>query len=244
MSNSRKALALCLGFLFSTFAFSQTSQRLLYKEADAKPQLYPETTVGSDCWNAWYENHTTDPIFLAEAVYTIPKKPGTEGTSQINEISRIGRSFSTMQGLEYYSNTRKKMAVLYDECYTVSDLQSRKRVADQTSGSAGGKTVFYIQKDKSFGRALYAARYTQTEDELCFTSVNQDPLSFSVFKAVKPQDLYLTVLITEHDDYFSVYILAQADFASIPLIDEFLEKSFMARLDAVYTWFKESYYEN
>ncbi len=244
MNQTKKVLAVSLGFLLCTLAFSQTAQRLLYKEPGAKPALAPATELGTDCWDGWYATHSHDPVFLAEALYTVQKKPGTEGTSQIDVISRIGRSFSTMQGLEYYSNTRKKMAVLYDECYTVSSPSDRSRTADRTGGSADGKTIYYIQKDKSFGRALYGATYRQTETELCFSSKNIDPLSFTVFKAVKPEDLYLTLLITEQEDSFTVYILAQADFASIPMIDQFLEKSFMARLDAVYTWFKESYYEN
>lgn len=244
MIRTKKVLALSLGFLLCTLAFSQTSQRLLYKEPGAKPQLAPDTELGADCWKGWYSNHSNDPVFLAEAVYTVQKKPGTEGISQIDVISRIGRQFSTMEGIEYYSNTRKKMAVLYDECYTVTGPNNRGRIADRTEGSADGKTIYYIQKDKSFGRALYGATYRQTETELCFSSKNMDALSFTMFKAVKPEDLYLNLLITEQDDSFTVYILAQADFASIPMIDQFLEKSFMARLDAVYTWFKESYYEN
>ncbi len=244
MTNPKKGLALCLVFLLGTFAYSQPTQRLLYKAAAAKPELAPDTELGAGCWKNWYTNHSKDPIFLAEAVYTVEKKAGTEGVSQINEISRIGRSFSTMQGIEYYSNTRKKMTVLYDECYTVASPTNRSAIADQTTGSADGKTIYYFQKDKSFGKSLYAASYRQTENELCFSSKNLDALSFTIFKAVQPEDLYLNLLITEQDSYFTVYILAQADFASIPMIDDFLEKSFMARLEAVYSWFKDSYYEN
>ena len=83
----------------------------------------------------------------------------------------------------------------------------------------------------------------QSADELYFTSVNLESLWYGIFKAVSAKALKLTFLINNGGKDLEFYVLVEGDIASIPFIDDFLKESFVARLDAVYNWFRKSYEE-
>ena len=232
---------ICLSALLLLCVFCLTAQEynITYKQKDVKLKFCPNTEFGkliSDYWNA--KNGNT-PNLIAEAYYILPK----DERITIEGISVLARSFSTMEGIEYYSNTNKKYKVLYPECYTVGGADGKKKIADMTTGTADGKTLYILQKDNSFGKSVYEINYKQNDEELYFTSVNLDSLWYGIIKAVNPKGLKLTFLIHNAEDKLEFYVLAEGDIASIPFVDDFVKDSFVSRLDAVYNWFRKSYEE-
>ncbi len=242
----KAAVALCCLFLSVIPVFAEDNQgqiHLYYKQKDAQLQLLPSTETAHMARDRWYLTHSDAPGFMGEALYVIPKKD-LYGASQMEVISRLGRSFSTMEGIQYYSNSRKKYTTLYTKAYTVDDPKTRKPVPDHTSGNANGTSGWFYLHDKSFGGCLYSVDFLQNETDFGFFGTAADNMTFMGFKAVKKQDMHLNLLIHEEENTLIVYILVQADFMNVPLLDGSIEKSFNARLEAIYTWFKESYYEN
>lgn len=232
---SKKAINIvyCL-FCFLTLCVGE--QVTHYKEKNVTLALQPETTLAQKADDAWNAEKGKEPVFIAEAVFEFEK---TENA--LEKVSRIMRSFSTMQGITYYSNLKKKTQVLYPKCYTVADATSKTAIPDNTSGSADGKTLYFFQEDNSFGSSVYEATYTETENEIMLQMKNIQALSFSFIKAVKPENLYMTLVVSEQYDTMKLYILVQADVVSFPLIDSYVVKSFNSRLDSISEWFMGEY---
>jgi hypothetical protein len=232
---------LCLSaFLFISFFFlSAQEYNVAYKEKDVKLKLCPNTTFGKQIKSDWVLKNGKTPNFVAEAYYKLPKKENIN----IDDISVMARSFSSMEGIEYYSNTNNKYSVLYPECYTVSDKSGKKKIADMTSGSADGKKIYILQNDNSFGKSVYEMNFKQQGEELFFTSLNLDSLHYGIVTAVKAKALKLTFLINNAGSELEFYVLVEGDIASFPFIDDFIKDSFVSRLDAVYNWFRKNYEE-
>ena len=226
---------LLVACLFSLIA---QQSNVSYKEKDVKLGLCPDTTFGKEIKDAWVAKNGKTPTLVAEAYYQLPKNEKVT----IDDISVIARSFSSMQGIEYYSNTDKKYEVLYPDCYTVSGKDGKKKIEDMTDGSADGKKIYILQKDNSFGKSVYEVDYKQKGEELCFTSINLDTLRYGIFTAASAKALKLTFLINNAGkENVEFYVLVEGDIASIPFIDDFIKDSFLSRLNAVYNWFRTSY---
>ena len=234
---SRKAVFfLCC--LFSFFELNAQQQILHYKEKNLKLKLKPDAELSGRIEKKWSEINGSEPLFVAEALYKVEKK---SKSSEIEEVSRIARSFSTMQGITYYSNSKKRVEVLYPEAYTVLSATNPVKTADDAEGSADGKTIYAFQHDSSFGPSVYRVEYFQTEDEVAFCSLNLDPLSYGIVKAVQPEKMLVSFVVREHETWFDVYILIQIDMAPIPFADKIVSESIKARLESIYGWFLNSY---
>lgn len=235
-SSTKKAVNIVY-CLFCFLALCTGEQVTHYKEKNVQLSLQPETPLCERASEYWSESKKSDPVFVAETTYEFEKKPDS-----MERVSRIMRAFSTMQGITYYSNLKKKNCVLYPQCYTISNPSSKKAVSDDASkGSIDGKTLYFYQEDNSFGASVYKADYTQTENEIMLHMENQQAMSFGLIKAVKPENLFMTLVVSEQYDKMVLYILVQADVVSIPLIDSYVVNSFNARLDAISAWFRTEY---
>lgn len=227
----------CLLFVSSLFA-QKIGENILYKQDVMLPTLNPVSKIQNEVLGFWKDEYNGKPIFLAEMLYEIPV-----GNGDISDISKILRSFSSMEGIEYYSNSRQKYDVLYKECYTISDLKTQSKVPDNQEKNADGLKLYMFQEDNSFGKTPYEVTYWQTENEVAMNAVNMGPLYVKFIKAVKPENVCITLHVKKDESKIFVYILAQADFASIPMVDEKIKDSLTARIEALFSWFKGQYNE-
>lgn len=236
IQRTKKAINIvyCL-FCFLALCFGE--QITHYNEKNVKLSLQTKgSSLSQTAAETWNKEKGKEPVFIAEASFDFPKK-----ADAMEKVSRIMRSFSSMQGITYYSNLKNKVEILYPECYTVSGPTSKKAIPDDTTGSLNGKTLYFFQEDNSLGSSVYQAAYIQTENEIRLQMKNLQALSMGIIKAVKPENLYMTLVVTEQYDTMKLYILVQADVISLPLIEEYVTKSFTARLDAISAWFLREY---
>lgn len=238
MKRKKLILILFCILMVTSFFAEKVGEKIMYKEDDMNPTLIPESAISQKVANYWKQTYDKEPIFVAEMLYEVPSN-GID----INEISKILRSFSTMEGIEYYSNSRNKYEVLYDSCYTISDLKSEKRVPDNNQENADGLTLYMLQDDNSFGETSYEVTCWQTEKEMAMNAVNKSPLYVSFIKAVKTENVCLTLYAKDKGDVIQVYILVQADFVSLPLIEGKIRDSLTARIEALFNWFEGQYNE-
>lgn len=216
------------------------AQKSSYRESGAVPTLAPETKFGSEAVGFWSGKA---PAFFVETLYLYKKKAGVETApgGDIPRISSILRSLSKLEGIEYYSTSRKKMRTLYSKSYTIDDLTAKKRIPDQTAGSADGVSVFALQKDLTFGEYVYRYSYRENADSVAFFSQNLEPMSYTVIKVLDSGRLRVSLIVQDFGDYLLVYGLTRADFPALPAIEGHLNSSFTTRADAVYTWFIREY---
>lgn len=241
MNKAKKTIitTICLFCFVSVFSQTKIADKLQYKEKAMELTLYPKGNLGSLVPSIWEKYSDKSPIFISEIIFEFPLKENS-----MESVSKILRSFSTMEGLEYYSNSKGKNEILYPNCYTVDNPTSRKKIPDQIDGSSNNKTIYMFQEDNSFGKTLYEVNYLETENEILFTAINLDPLSVGFIKAVKPYSLLITIAVEEESDRVSVYLSIQANFASFSLVDKTIQRSLTSRVDAIAEWFKRSYFES
>ena len=229
---------ICCLLMFSFLTGEKIGERIVYKESDMTPSLIPISKISQEVVSYWNNTYDKQPIFMAEMLYEIPSS-----NVDMKEVSKILRSFSTMEGIEYYSNSRGKYDVLYDACYTISDLDSLKKIPDNQEENANGLKLYVFQNDSSFGETPYEVNFWQTDSEVGMNFVNKGPLYVKFVKAVKEENLCLTLYIREENDKLLVYILAQADFAAVPFVQTKIRDSLTARIEALFNWFEGRYNE-
>ena len=208
--------------------------------------LFPRTELGRLAVTTWDQKE--DPAYSSEHLFLVKKeslrkesKKPTECDFSVENVSKIVRSISTMQGAQYYSNNDKKWATLYENAYMISDPKTRKRIADQTEGSADGKIFYCLLDDHSFGKANYQLSYRQTENEVSLCMTNLDALKIAMITGVKAQQMKINLLVTDFGEDYLIYMVVQAKYPSISFLEKRLRQSLQARIDAIFTWFTESF---
>ena len=252
---------LCFAMVFCGTVFSQSAenipseiegeifQQLLekgeyqtqsFKESGRDFTLYPRTELGLLLKETWTEKK--EPVFVAESLFLIEKPAGSDLEVFDTElISQIMRSISSMEGIEYYSNSEKKMKTLYSQSYTVDNLKDKNRIADKVEGSADNLSVYAFQEDGSFGENYYQIDYHQRENEVSMVIRLMEPLKYGLVTAVKANNLVFNIDVLDKGSYLVMYVGAKVKFPAISLLENKLNKSFGSRITALHDWFKSSY---
>ncbi|MCQ2594380.1 MAG: hypothetical protein MJ196_03870 [Treponemataceae bacterium] len=218
-------------------------ERTIYME-DYTPQLFPKTALGVEASRIWENSgKSKKPVFYHEGLYLTKKECPTKAGANLDRLSKVVRAISSLEGIEYYSNTRKRMRILYEESYAVDGPASKNRIADPTEGSADGAEIYAVQKDSTFGRFVYKYSYQQNETEVLSKVANIDPLSLMGIKIINPDDLLISLLVSDLGDYYLVYTLIETDVISMSMIENKLKLSFAARADALYGWLSKVFVE-
>lgn len=214
-------------------------ERTFYNKKNVIISLYPKTLLAKKAIKSW-PSEKDEPVYIAEELFMLEKKDlGTGDVSKatIDKASKIIRSVSKMEGMEYYSHSDKKSEVLYKDCYCIKGPNDRTRVPDDLTGSANGKIMYCFQNDNSFGKTNYRLEYHQTENEVSATFINTTPIYMGIVKAIDSDNLRINVVITDCEDKMLVYMLVQAKFPALAVFENTMNESFGSRLDAIYKWF-------
>ena len=209
-----------------------------FKEDVTDFTLFPKTDLGTTLDKTWTEEK--EPVFVSESLFLIDK-PGDSDELDTELISRIMRSISSMEGIEYYSNSDKKMKTLYYQSYTIDSIEDGNRIPDKTGGSADNLSICAFQEDGSFGENYYQIDYRQRENEVSMVIRLQDSLKYGIITAVKANNLVFNIDVLDKGQYLVMYIGAKVRFPAISFLENKLNKSFGARIAALHDWFESNY---
>lgn len=185
--------------------------------------------------------------FVYEALYILNKKDLIKSSNSsaenldITDVSRICRSVSKMQGMKYYSTTKKKECVLYEKTYMIAGPDDKTPIADQNTGSADGQVSYCLQDDNSFGINTYKLSYRQNEESLWCNFSILDKMGIGPFKAIYPGKMIINILVIDCDDDLLLYLCTDTDSVKFPGIKGQITNSMSARMEAVYKWFKTQF---
>ena len=213
-------------------------QKSYYKQGNVKLQLVPDTSYAEKATQRWTDSE--EPAFVIENLYMLPKSKIGTGNPQkttIQYASKVIRSISRMEGMQYYSSTHKKYMTLYKNAYSIKGPEDRTKVADDTAGSADGKVLYSMLDDASFGKTNYRLEYNQTETEVAAFFSNTTPMYVGPVKAIENDNLKISMVIIDCGDNMMVYMLIQAKFPALSMLENMMYDSFSSRLDAIYKWF-------
>lgn len=209
--------------------------------------LLPQVSWASEIKGNFIPKKDGDYPFTYEALYYLSKQDLLKQSNSaakeitINDVSKICRSISKMQGMKYYSSTRKKEVVLYEKAFTIANAQSSEAIPDKTDGSADGMVLYALQDDNSFGVTRYELTYKQSAGELLATFKNQDIMGIGPFKAIYPNDMAISLLVIDCGDNLLLYITTDLDSVKFPGIKGQITDSITSRMEAIYKWFVKQF---
>lgn len=218
--------------------------RMRYGKKEMLPALAPQTENASRILARWKQKKT---VFMIENLY-LYKKQADRAVSGVNDVQRVNEIFhavSTLEGLEYYSTSRKKMRTLYEKSYAVTPITAAKKtVYEKTADDFAATEQLVLQKDLTFGEFIYKYSYDADNDSAGFVCENTEKLKYGVFSLVAPYEMNAALVVIDFGDYFLAYANTRANFAKMPGISEKLQNSFSTRADALYRWFVAQYEKN
>ena len=111
-------------------------------------------------------------------------------------------SVNTLTGLEYYSASRKKMRLLFEESWVIADPdRPREALPDPLLEALPdpvfiNKTVFIHQKDKSFASNESRLTNRAREDAFSTSIINLTPLRYwGIFRVVQPESMQTHLVV-------------------------------------------------
>jgi hypothetical protein len=215
-------------------------QNVFLNDTPVELSLLPQTELSSLAINHWDNSEkprlTTEKLFYLEKKFLGSEKEPLSSIS-IAKVSKIIRSISTMKGTEYYSNRHKKWETLYHDAYLVKSPSEKTKIPDDTEGSAEGKTLYCMQDDNSFGECYYKLEYHERANEVSVCFDNFESLKFGPITAAKAHNVKINLVVVDEGEYFLVYLMVQAYYPRIALLENKMIDSFNARVDSIYKWF-------
>lgn len=204
---------------------------ITHEDGSSNLDLIPESDYASKIKSNLVEKKPKHYYYTYEALYYLPK------TISVQKASEIARSISKMKGIEYYSNTRKKVTTLYKKAFMIDNEKSSVAIDDINYGNCNEKTYYCLMDDASFGETRYRLNYNQSENELLTVFTNTDDMGLGPIRAIMPEDLVINLLIQECDDGMVVYLCADLDSKKMPGVRAKITESMTARMDAISSWF-------
>lgn len=181
----------------------------------------------------------TKPDIVVEALFLWQKPraghPGAETLAAYNVL----RSISTLQGIEYYSASRKKNRPLYVYSSLIAGPEDQTPVQDTRLDRMplSPETLHARQNDTTFGDNRYRIVLSGGPDFVAQHSTNLTRLSLGFVPVAGPEDVNVRILIVRVDEGLLFYLASSARATLVPGIRNTLETSFSNRAAAVYAWF-------
>jgi hypothetical protein len=146
-------------------------------------------------------------------------------------------SVSTMEGMKYYSASRDRMRLLFEESYVLDSAEDRNRIADPQFDTIPDKyTMFAFQKDLSFGKNIQHISYTKIGDTILMSMRNVTTMFYGIIPLIPPGNMAMTLMVHPLDSGLLFYGNTGLRVTVIPGIEKKSQNSFYNRIKALYSW--------
>ncbi len=261
-----RLLKLCLICMLSSIcclAFTQTNiisdsllkdlraeqhiQKIFVDDEKCDFSMAPHSPLAQQVSKVW--DSEKEPTFVSENLYLLKKETLRQNSSNpqncnisIDNAGKIIRCISKMKGMEYWSNGDQKWETLYHKAYLIDSVKDKNPIPDNTEGSADGYRAYCLLDDNSFGVGIYRLDYKQTDNEVFLSISNEEPLRYGPVKAAKSNNVKINFVVTEYDDEnYLVYVVVEAKYIDVPLLQGRIKKSLNNRVGAIYKWFTNQF---
>ncbi|MBQ9237842.1 MAG: hypothetical protein IJ191_00780 [Treponema sp.] len=217
----------------------------IHEENNDTLKLLPKSSYADMLLNGRVKKVRDRLGYVTESLFWVKKEVLAENSTRVDTVpdtsleavTRVLRSASAMEGMQYYSNSRKEWSVLYKSVYMVKGANDWTRIPDENTGDANGQVSYCYQHDHTFGGCYYRLNYYQTGNEVAALFTNITWMKYGAIRAVKPEQLKISIVVTDCGEGYLFYIVSDADCVRFPLMTTRLTNSFRARIDALYKWF-------
>jgi hypothetical protein len=184
-----------------------------------------------------------DPSLMAEtlSLYKKPEraaKPAWSAGERLN-LYNGALALSTLEGIEYYSASRKTMRTFYEISRVIDGPETKNPVNDPVHMAPPAElSVYARQRDLTFGDNIYQYTYHAFPALLVFVQQNLSSMNAGIIPAVGKNKLRSLVAVIDAEDYLLIYAVSMARAVSIPGLGERIGSSFTNRAEAVLEWFR------
>lgn len=212
------------------------------KTTGGEPRLIPEAEAAREI--ALFAAGTGNgKSLLIETLALFPwsgGEPEVRGMRGIlDSIALVMNSVSSMEGIEYWSASRKRMRTLYAESYRTGGSGKGSPLADPASvtelGGAMSWKFFAYQRDLTFGGAGIEAEIREGPSHVFMTILNLTPLRLLGIPVVPPGGLRTGLLALPCAEGLLVYLAVSTKAAGIA--QERVFESAANKTLAVLRWF-------
>ena len=120
---------------------------------------------------------------IIEALVFLPNSSPADPFSisaQLDSLGLIFNQFSSLEGIQYWSASRKIMRTLYVESYRIDNPKSRNRISDPSTASKLktllSKPMYLHQKDQTFDAIIFEVHCSITDSAFLMTNNNVTPV--------------------------------------------------------------------
>ena len=196
---------------------------------DATKQIFDQGRIKKDAKGYSY---------FYESLYYKTKSDltGGKGNVTLDDISRVVRSVSKMQGMTYTDKNGKEK-VLYDKAFMIASPDNKAAIADKNSGNADGQVSYSLQNDTKFGTCRYKINYYQSADSFYAVLNNLDDYKSLGVTGIPTGNLNFTVVAYDCGEGILVYLSSDANCKLVPTIKTQVPEAMTQRIKAIYNWF-------
>lgn len=213
--------------------------KVLYNEKLMTTTLIPKSKLVEEVFSTWNHKKT---VFMVETLYLYKKPEQKQSSNDSQIISDIVHSVSRLEGIEYYSSSRKKMRTLYEKSFAVEkDSTSKRTKYSKVPDDLTAKEQLVLQKDLTFGEYIYKYSYFKDSAAVGFVCENTEKLKYGIITLVSPYNMNVAFSVLDLGDYLLAYANTRANIARFLGIEKKLKNSFSTRADAIYNWFISEY---
>jgi hypothetical protein len=175
----------------------------------------------------------SSPLYLIESLLILKTDKPVTKLGIYNALCRI----NTLQGREYFSSTRGRRTVLFEEASRVASADSLKKQKDPPDAPfvPPEETMFVMVKDTNFGNCYYRAEIKTSGNGIRYSLTNFKSINYFI-PVIKQGRLLIQLYIEPLSEGVLVYGLtgvAAADFAD-KRVD--IPSTIAKRLDVIYGW--------
>jgi hypothetical protein len=184
---------------------------------------------------------TERPKLLVESLYLFKRPRPADAGLELRGLYATILSTSSLQGIEYYSASRKKMRTFYSESWRIDGPETKQRLPDATVAPGplpAAETFFAYQRDLTFGPNLYRCSYRSYPEAVSLESINLTSLTYLGIPVMAPDGLRIRLLIVQGEEGILFYVVNSADVPSLPIIRAKVEESITNRTEALFKWFE------
>jgi hypothetical protein len=222
-------------------SYSEVSStgKLIRISASGKPSMLPfheaSKSIRADI-------ESEQPGILVEAVFTLSRPaPASQeaAAAELASIYGLLRSVGSLEGIEYYSQSRKKMRTFYAESYRIEGPKGTVRIADPPFPAIREipvqETLFVFQRDLSFGANRYKYIFENAGDAVTVKAVNLTRMYYGILPVFAPGALTTRLLIVPASDGIIFYAVSWAHAPG--MMKSKIRDSFGNRAEALFRWF-------
>lgn len=153
-------------------------------------------------------------------------------------IYNVLRSVSTLEGIQYYSASRKRMRTFFYESYAIAEPGSREPLPDPIVREIPRKDAITVfQRDSSMGANVSRLTYRYTGDAVAISIENLTMMHYYLVPLVAPGNLHMHLMVIPGDEQFLFYGVCGVRAHNFLGLAQRKRASFYNRIKAMYAWF-------